>query len=99
MKIGIDVGGTHTDAVVLWGSEILATHKALTSADVKEGIVNALDAVMSGASLKPSDVTAVMIGTTHFTNAVIERKHLSPTAIIRACLPTGAGIPPQCDWP
>ena len=99
MKIGIDVGGTHTDAVVLWGSEILATHKALTSADVKEGIVNALDAVMSGASLKPSDVSAVMIGTTHFTNAVIERKHLSPTAIIRACLPTGTGIPPQCDWP
>ncbi|MBT7560801.1 MAG: ROK family protein, partial [Proteobacteria bacterium] len=80
MKIGIDVGGTHTDAVVLSGSEILATHKALTSADVKEGIVNALDAVMSGASLKPSDVTAVMIGTTHFTNAVIERKHLSCTA-------------------
>ena len=46
MKIGIDVGGTHTDAVVLSGSEILATHKALTSSDVKEGIVNALDAVM-----------------------------------------------------
>lgn len=99
MKIGIDVGGTHTDAVVLSGTKILATHKALTSADVKDGIVNALDAVMSSASLKPSDVTAVMIGTTHFTNAVIERKHLSETAIIRACLPTGTGIPPMCDWP
>jgi len=99
VKIGIDVGGTHTDAVVLSGTEILASHKALTSADVKEGIVKALDAVMSSASLKPSDVSSVMIGTTHFTNAVIERKHLSPTAIIRACLPTGTGIPPQYDWP
>jgi N-methylhydantoinase A/oxoprolinase/acetone carboxylase beta subunit len=99
VKIGIDVGGTHTDAVVLSGTEILASHKALTSADVKEGIVKALDAVTSSASLKPSDVSSVMIGTTHFTNAVIERKHLSPTAIIRACLPTGTGIPPQYDWP
>ena len=40
-----------------------------------------------------------MIGTTHFTNAVIERRELSSTAIIRACLPTGSGIPPMCDWP
>jgi N-methylhydantoinase A/oxoprolinase/acetone carboxylase beta subunit len=99
MKIGIDVGGTHTDAVVMRGLEILATHKALTTSDVKQGIVEALDTVMSIASLDAADITAVMIGTTHFTNAVIERKELSETAIIRACLPTGSGIPPMCDWP
>ncbi|MFT4813674.1 MAG: N-methylhydantoinase A/oxoprolinase/acetone carboxylase beta subunit [Paracoccaceae bacterium] len=99
MKIGIDVGGTHTDAVVMRGLEILATHKALTSSDIKQGIVEALDAVMSTANLDAADITAVMIGTTHFTNAVIERKELSQTAIIRACLPTGSGIPPMCDWP
>lgn len=99
MKIGIDVGGTHTDAVVMRGLDILATHKALTSSDVKQGIIEALDAVMAAASLDAADISAVMIGTTHFTNAVIERKELSETAIIRACLPTGSGIPPMCDWP
>lgn len=99
MKIGIDVGGTHTDAVVMNGTEILASHKALTSSDVKQGIVEALDAVMTSASLSSAEVKAVMIGTTHFTNAVIERKQLTETAIIRACLPTGSGIPPMCDWP
>lgn len=99
MKIGIDVGGTHTDAVVMRGLDILATHKALTSSDVKQGIVEALDTVMSIANLDAADITAVMIGTTHFTNAVIERKELSETAVIRACLPTGSGIPPMCDWP
>lgn len=99
MKIGIDVGGTHTDAVVMNGAEILASHKALTTRDVKQGIVEALDAVMAIAGLTSADVDAVMIGTTHFTNAVIERKHLAETAIVRACLPTGSGIPPMCDWP
>ncbi|MEP1471913.1 MAG: hydantoinase/oxoprolinase family protein [Halieaceae bacterium] len=99
MRIGIDVGGTHTDAVVMNGNDVLATFKALTSADVKTGIIEALDAVMARASLNAADITAVMIGTTQFTNAVIERRELSPTAIIRACLPTGTGIPPMCDWP
>ena len=54
---------------------------------------------MARATLEATDITAVMIGTTQFTNAVIERRELSPTAIIRACLPTGTGIPPMCDWP
>ncbi|MFK7865514.1 MAG: hydantoinase/oxoprolinase N-terminal domain-containing protein [Pseudohongiellaceae bacterium] len=99
MKIGVDVGGTHTDAVVMHEGEILASHKALTSSDVKQGITEALDAVLSAASLAPDEISAVMIGTTHFTNAVIERKQLTETAIIRACLPTGSGIPPLCDWP
>jgi N-methylhydantoinase A/oxoprolinase/acetone carboxylase beta subunit len=81
------------------GNSVLATFKALTSADVKAGIIEALDAVMERAALKAADITAVMIGTTQFTNAVIERRELSETAIIRACLPTGTGIPPMCDWP
>ena len=46
MRIGIDVGGTHTDAVLLDGEELLATTKALTSADVTTGILNALEAVV-----------------------------------------------------
>ncbi|MBT8146265.1 MAG: hydantoinase/oxoprolinase family protein [Gammaproteobacteria bacterium] len=99
MRIGIDVGGTHTDAVLMQGMTVLASHKALTSADVREGIVTALDAVMAQAQVDATQIDAVMIGTTHFTNAVIERRELSPTAIIRACLPTGSGVPPMCDWP
>ena len=99
MRIGIDVGGTHTDAVLMNGMEILCTHKALTSSDVRQGIIEALDRVMTEGRVDVTAIEAVMIGTTHFTNAVIERKQLSPTAIIRACLPTGSGLPPLCDWP
>lgn len=99
MRIGIDVGGTHTDAVLMDGLEIIASHKALTSSDVRQGIIEALDAVLDQAQVGSDALDAVMIGTTHFTNAVIERKELSETAIIRASLPIGSGLPPKCDWP
>ena len=85
MRIGIDVGGTHTDAVLMDGARIVTSHKALTSSDVRRGLMEALDAVMLEAQINADAIDAVMIGTTHFTNAVIERKELSQTAIIRAC--------------
>lgn len=99
MRIGIDVGGTHTDAVLMEGLSIVSSHKALTTPDVRQGIIEALDTVMSDGQAAPDSIEAVMIGTTHFTNAVIERRELAETAIIRACLPTGSGLPPMCDWP
>ena len=99
MRIGIDVGGTHTDAVLMDGLTVVCSYKALTTRDVRQGIIEALDAVLTDAGVEPAAIEAVMIGTTHFTNAVIERKELSETAIIRACLPTGSGLPPMVDWP
>ncbi|MEO0608283.1 MAG: hydantoinase/oxoprolinase family protein [Pseudomonadota bacterium] len=44
-------------------------------------------------------VDAVMIGTTQFTNAVIERRELSNVAAIRLGLPSGRGMPPKLGWP
>ena len=47
----------------------------------------------------PSDIRGVMIGTTHFTNAVVQRRHLSPVAAVRLGLPATACVPPLTDWP
>jgi len=99
MRIGIDVGGTHTDAVVLDGQEVIASTKVLTSANVKDGVVNALDEVLAESGIEHAAIDAVMIGTTQFTNAVIERRELAPTAIIRVALPSGEMVPPMIDWP
>ena len=99
MRIGIDVGGTHTDAVVLEGQEVLASTKVLTSANVKDGVVAALDDVLDTSGIDHALVEAVMIGTTQFTNAVIERRELGLTAIIRIALPSGELVPPMLDWP
>ena len=40
-----------------------------------------------------------MIGTTHFTNALIEARGLAPTAALRLGLPATASLPPMVDWP
>ena len=40
-----------------------------------------------------------MVGTTHFTNALLERKDLSATAVIRLALPATQLLPPLVDWP
>lgn len=99
MRIGIDVGGTHTDAVLLNGDAILAATKALTSADVVTGVATALDAVLKDSAVSQADVEAVMIGTTQFTNAIVERRGLAEIACIRIALPSGSGLPPMVDWP
>ncbi|MCC2607158.1 hydantoinase/oxoprolinase family protein [Planctobacterium marinum] len=99
MRIGIDVGGTHTDAVLMQGEQLLAATKALTSQDVLSGIIQALRQVIQDAAISATQIQSVMIGTTQFTNAVVERRELAPTAIIRMSSPSGEGLPPGCDWP
>jgi N-methylhydantoinase A/oxoprolinase/acetone carboxylase beta subunit len=100
LRIGIDVGGTNTDAVLMEGSEVLASVKRVTTPDVTTGIVTALkELVRDRASSGPLEVQAVMIGTTHFTNAVVEGKRLMPTAAVRLGLPATAALPPMVDWP
>ncbi len=99
MRIGIDVGGTHTDAVVLDEQTVIASTKVLTSENVKDGVVGALDEVLAESQIDHTTIDAVMIGTTQFTNAVVERRELAPTAIIRIALPSGELVPPMIDWP
>ena len=99
MRIGIDVGGTHTDAVILDGDNVIAATKALTSSDVISGVTVALDEVIKQSSVSQSSIQTVMIGTTQFTNAIIERRELSKIAVIRIGLPSGRGMPPMVDWP
>ncbi len=99
IRIGIDVGGTNTDAVLMDGREVIAGVKAPTSADVMTGVVAALRDVLAAAGTSASLVDVVMIGTTHFTNAVVQRRDLAPTAALRLGLPATASLPPMVDWP
>ncbi|MFF4776066.1 hydantoinase/oxoprolinase N-terminal domain-containing protein [Microtetraspora fusca] len=94
MRIGIDVGGTNTDAVLIGDAdEVLATVKSPTTADVTTGVAGALEA------LGTAEVSAVMIGTTHFVNALVEASRLEPVAAVRLGLPATAALPPMVDWP
>jgi N-methylhydantoinase A/oxoprolinase/acetone carboxylase beta subunit len=99
MRIGIDVGGTNTDAVLMNGTHLLAKLKTSTTADVMSGIVTAIESLLKSSGVDRAALTAVMIGTTHFTNAVIERKRLATTAILRLGLPSAQCVDPFDEWP
>ncbi len=99
MRIGVDVGGTNTDAVVMHGGQVVAAIKSPTTEDVGSGIVQAVREVLVQASVAASAITSVMIGTTQFTNAIVERKRLVEVGIIRLALPATTSLPPLVDWP
>jgi N-methylhydantoinase A/oxoprolinase/acetone carboxylase beta subunit len=81
------------------GDEVLAATKALTSSDVTSGIMEALEHVLSNTGVHETAIDAIMLGTTQFTNAVVERRQLSEVAAIRIGLPSGEGLPPMIGWP
>ncbi len=99
MRIGVDVGGTNTDAVLMDGTAVISSTKTPTTANVSQGIAKALRTVIEDSGIDTANIDGVMIGTTHFTNAVVERKHLTPTACIRLGLPATVCLPPMVDWP
>ncbi|HEY0233361.1 MAG TPA: hydantoinase/oxoprolinase family protein [Dokdonella sp.] len=99
LRVGVDVGGTNTDAVLMDGANLLAAHKAATSADIGSGVVAAIAEVLRQGAIAPRRLKAVMIGTTQFTNALVERRRLNPVGVIRVCLPAGGDISPMLDWP
>jgi N-methylhydantoinase A/oxoprolinase/acetone carboxylase beta subunit len=99
VRIGVDVGGTNTDAVVMAGPTLRGWAKTPTTTDVTGGIVASVREALARAQTAPACVQAVMIGTTHFTNAVVERRRLEPTVAVRLGLPATASVAPFADWP
>lgn len=99
LRLGIDVGGTNTDAVVLDAAgRVLAKAKVPTTPEATDGIRAAIATVLAfpGAAGR---VAHVMVGTTHATNAVIERRGLRRVAAIRIGAPATTSIPPLATWP
>ncbi len=99
MHIGIDVGGTNTDAVLMEGTQVLAAVKESTSEDVTSGIVSAIEQIRGQHEFEGATIHAVMIGTTHFINGLVEARRLAPTAALRLGLPATRALPPFVDWP
>lgn len=87
MLLGIDVGGTFTDAVVLDGASVLSQAKRpTTQADVLEGVLCALDAACEPAIF--AQLTRVVISSTIVTNALTEGR-LTPAFL---AVITGPGM-------
>ena len=108
-RIGIDVGGTNTDAVLIEEGKVARAVKAPTSEDVTGGILQSLARLRDAGAVTNERIAnrrianqrieGVMIGTTHFINAVVQRRHLTKVAALRLGMPASASLPPFCDWP
>lgn len=76
VRIGIDVGGTFTDAVVIDNDtyEVLAKQKIPTThkEGVAIGVVRIISALMEVNHIEPDDVVFIAHGTTQATNALLE---------------------------
>ncbi|KAK1633308.1 hypothetical protein BDP81DRAFT_380347 [Colletotrichum phormii] len=108
LRIGVDVGGTNTDGVVLDPSRasepdkgIIAWHKSPTTTNPSEGINNTIVTMFESIKIDPSEIASVTIGTTHFVNALIERDatRLAPVAVIRLTSQFSKHDAPCLDWP
>lgn len=95
MLAGLDVGGTHTDAVLMLGRRCVAKSKAATRfRDPLPGMIEALDALFAGGH-DPAAVRRLTVSTTLGINALltgtIERVGMLAVP--------GPGLPPALFWP
>ena len=73
MLLGLDVGGTFTDAVIIDGHRVVSSAKKRTTKDnLMQGIGEALDAVLD--SFDTSNIEQVTLSTTVVTNTIVEEK-------------------------
>ena len=78
--LGLDMGGTHTDAVLLRGGTLLASVKVPTNhQDLLVSTREALHALFESGAAFPADVSRATFGTTLAVNAVVQD----------ACAPVG----------
>ncbi len=99
-RLGIDVGGTNTDAVIMDGADrVIAKAKVPGTPDITGGITTAIDTVLRAPGTDRERITHVMLGTTHATNAVLERRKLRRIAVIRIGGPATHSIRPMFGWP
>ena len=85
MLLGIDTGGTYTDAVIYddTSHKVVAKAKAPTTHhDLSIGISGAIDAVLRSAAVSASKIELVSLSTTLATNALVEGKGRPVCAVI-----------------
>ncbi len=81
MLLGVDVGGTFTDAVLAFDGAVVTAKAPSTPRDQSEGVLNAIEAVLARAGRSARDVLAFSHGMTVATNALLEGR-TARTALI-----------------
>ncbi|KAJ7746610.1 hydantoinase/oxoprolinase [Mycena metata] len=110
-RIGVDVGGTNTDGVIVDITKtsdpltrgVVASFKHETTVNATDGIEAAVRKVLADAAVDPKsgEILSLTIGTTHFVNAVVQAdaRRLSKVAVIRLAAPYTFESPTFVDFP
>src|SRR3954454_6878889 len=81
MLLGVDVGGTFTDAALLDGERLISAKAPSTPEDQSEGVLRAVEAALDKAGADAADVERFVHGMTVGTNALLEGK-VARTALV-----------------
>ncbi len=96
--IGIDIGGTNTDAVLIdEKKQIVALAKVSTTEDIAVGFEQVVRKLL--AQKMGVEIEAVIVGTTHATNAILQQKELYRVGVIRIAGQRPESPPPCYGWP
>src|SRR5204863_2604472 len=81
MLLGVDVGGTFTDAALLDGDRLVTAKSPSTPRDQSEGVIAAVEAALERAGAAPAAVERFVHGMTVGTNALLEGR-VARTALL-----------------
>jgi len=99
-RLGIDVGNTNTDCVLLGADgRLVAKVKQSVTADIAASIRQAVAAVLDRSGIKAAEVAYAMLGTTQVTNAILERRRLAGVGLLRIGAPATQAVDPLAGWP
>jgi N-methylhydantoinase A/oxoprolinase/acetone carboxylase beta subunit len=100
LRLGVDVGATNTDAVVIDARHhLVAKAKVPTTGDVHSGIGAAISRIVGHRDVDPTTVTRAHLGTAIAVDAIIERRALKRVAVVRIGGPLTFAVPPLVTWP
>lgn len=99
-KIGIDIGGTNTDIVLVDSEGKIAAHgKTSTTTQVHQGVKNALKLIIDETKINSDDVQGIFLGTTQIANAIHQRHDLYRVGVIRVAGNQPHSLPSCYAWP
>jgi len=73
MLLGVDVGGTFTDAVLIANGEVHSAKSPTTPEDQSQGVIDAIEAALAAADRDPAEIEQFAHGMTVGTNALLTR--------------------------
>src|SRR5690625_3029851 len=97
-RIGIDVGGTNTDVVLIdEHMNVISKYKSATTNDIMKGIQESIHFIINDSGVEKQLITLAILGKTQNTNDIVERPNLNHVGVIRIEYPATTADPRLYD--